>query len=179
MAAIAPITVFAAVVLMGCTSSSKPPPPPKAGPAYSYTIVVDPSLQGASFQVDVLALNASDKQALENVPIPDYFAPDSQVRASAPVIQKYLMSTQKTEAIDLSQPDYKKYRFPGYSYIAVFANVPGEVTGVGNKDPRRLLLPLDPAKWQPKWPNGKREITITITRSLGIRCDPSWFERGQ
>jgi hypothetical protein len=155
---------------------------PSTGPAYTYVIEADPnSLADATFQVDVLALNASTKKFYENVPIPDYFAMDSQVRKSAPVLKNKSLNMKagSPQTINLDDPEYKTIRFPGYSYIGVFAYPPGDYHPADAKsDPRRVLLPLDPTKWQEKWPGKKREITIRITRDGGIQCDPSWIDTG-
>jgi hypothetical protein len=163
-----------------CARSPSPPPPPSEGPPYTYVIQADPvSLPNATFQVDVLKLNASTKSLYESVPIPEYFQLDSQVRQSAPVLKSLTLKAGAPETINLNDPEYKNIRYPGYSYIAVLAYPPGDYHPSDAKsDPRRKLLPLDPAKWQDKWPGKEREITITITRSGGIQCDPSWIDSG-
>jgi hypothetical protein len=182
MKTIANLTWMAGLVsILVLTSCGTKSTTPKPGPSYTYKIEADPvSLPDATFQVDVLALNASTKRLYESVPIPDYFQLDSQVRKSAPVIKGLTMKAGAPAIIKLEDPEYKNYRYPGYSYIAVLAYPPGEYAPADAKsDPRRVLLPLDPSKWQEKWPGKEREITITITRSGGIRCDPSWIDSGQ
>ncbi len=62
-------------------------------------------------------------------------------------------------------------RFPRYSHLAIIANIPVDLPGSGAKDPRKLFLPLDGAKW----PKGALAITVTIT-PVGIRTDPGWLE---
>jgi hypothetical protein len=170
------MAVLLGIVLNGC-SSNKPAPPPPTGPSFSYVIQADEhSLAGAAFQVDVLEINSSTRHDIEDVSIPDYFKIGSAVRQSAPILTQFTLAPGQTQRLDLADPQYQRVRFPNASHIAVLAYPPGDVTVGKNGDPRRVLLPLDPNKWPRKWPGKKREITITITRSLGIRVEPGWID---
>ena len=175
------MVAFTGSVLTGCSSSGpKPPPPPKPGPPFTYNIVLADTLQGEPIQVDVLKLGSLNRHFWETIAITNYFAPDSRVRADAPVIEKFNMVTGKTYTIDLSNPQFKAIRYPDVYEIAVLANVPpAQGAEASSNDPRRLLLPLDPLKWKTKWPDNKRVITITIKRSAGIDCDPNPVDKGQ
>lgn len=158
--------------LMGCKST---PRAPKPGPAFSYVLKADNSLSEANFEVDILPLNSSTKSRLENVSLSEYFAYNSEIRKSAPKLTTFVFSSSEREKrLDLATPEFEHVRYPNYTHLAVLADIPLEVNEGQEDDPRRLLLPLDGNKWPRKWPGDKREITITITRALGIRVDPGW-----
>ena len=169
------ILFLSAGLLVSCGTSARRPDPP--GPPFTYTIRVDGnSLDKANVQVHVLKLNSSTRHQIESVALTDYFGEKSDVRDSAPVIRKFVMTGGgPAERIDLNAPEFKDIRHPNYSYIAILAYPPFPMQVKDGRDPRRLLLPLDPKKWGRK----QRDITITITRALGVIADPGPMDSGQ
>jgi hypothetical protein len=164
------------ITVAGCISGK---PTPKPGVAYTYVIKLDPNSikpEDGPIKVDVLKINSSSKAQFENVPIDDYFLPDSRYRSSAPKIQQFNLTLDNPVTIDLNLPENQSVRSPGYTYIAILADSPcGDCATQKEGDPRRKFIPLDTESWQGvKWPDKPRQINITVTKSLGIFCDPAW-----
>jgi len=168
------ITFLAAVGLLafagaGCSSKGNGHKPPPAGPKFSFVIRVDESLAKADFRVDVIAVNSSTRSAVESANLNDYFAPGKRDPIGL-VLTNFNVTPTTHDQLRVALD--KKVRFPGYSHIAIFADIPAEVKTNKLGDPRRLLLPLDGALWPPK----AKEITISIN-STAMRTDPGCLEQ--
>lgn len=167
--------IFVGLALLGgACRSSKPPKPPKTGPAFRYVIKLDDTLRDATFQVDVLPVNNTTPGEVLTNSVTDYFKPGSDARAVQAIKRFDLSATKSSEVIPLAVPECKPYRYPGFTHIAILADIPMAPPAAG-RDPRRLLLPLDPAKWPRKWIGKKNEIQITASR-LGLSANPGFNE---
>lgn len=168
--------LLVAVALSEGCSSSRGKRPPKTGPAYTYVIRVDDSLAAAEFSVDVVPVNPTTAPGVKEGSVSEYFKPgsDSRPSSSAVISRLVFRSGSREQTVPLGLPERSKYRFPGYSHIAILADIPAGFSG-GKDDARRILLPLDPAKWPRRWDGKKNTITVTISRG-GVVADPGWIQ---
>jgi len=175
------VAVACVVCWTGCGSSA--PSKPKKGPAFSYTLKLDSSIttENGPIKVDVLMINPSTKSTFESLPINKYFLPDSPYRRSAPAIKQFDLIPGQTVTIDLDETNLQYVRYPGYTHVAVLVDSPcADCEEKKEGDPRRKFLPLDPQSWESvRWRDKRRQINITVTKSLGILCDPGWIEAGK
>ncbi len=163
--------LFALLSLVVGTGCKSGPQPPKPGPSYSYSVELDKSLEDQDFTVDVVPVNSSNKDRILGMSIDDYFNNKDQIRTGVQKIDsKALNKATPKFTIDLESPQWKAYRYPSFSHIAFIAD--SKVRGtVGGKDQRRIVVPLDPAQWQDKWPTKKREISVRYS-SAGVETSP-------
>jgi hypothetical protein len=155
----------------GCRSRDRAP---RSGPPYRYVIQVHPSLSDAEFQVDAIAVNASNRGRVEGSVTEHFRVPEAE-RPDRIVPTMVFSPAMNRRTIDLKDTQLRKYRYPGYAAVAIFANIPNAALVGRRNDPRRILLPLDRARWPRGWPGKKNEIAITISRE-GITADPAWIE---
>jgi len=134
----------------------------------------DDTLRDATFQVDVVPVNNTTPGEVKTNSVTEYFKPGSDLRAVQAIRRFDLAAKRPPEVIDLAVPDCKRYRYPGFTHIAILADIPMAPPAAG-PDPRRLLLPLDPAKWPRKWIGKRNEIQITASR-LGLSANPGFTE---
>jgi len=167
------LAVLSALLSAGCGGKSSAKPPPR-GPGYRYVVQLDGnSLPGQRFTVDVVPVNASNKELIQTMSVDDYFNNKANLRNGIQKLGTQVIATGETLVIDLEDKARKElagYRFPGYSHIAVIADSTVRGSNPAN-DQRRILLPLDPSVWQRDWPGKKREIVVTFS-SAGVQSAP-------
>lgn len=163
-------------LLGGACRSNKPPKPPKTGPAFRYVIQLDDTLREAqaAFQVDVVPVNNTTPAALREGSVTDYFKPNSDARTLQAIARFDLSPTNWQVEVNLDTRELRHYRFPGFSHVGILADI-GMAPPTAKQDPRRLLLPLDPAKWPRKWIGRKYEILVTASRG-GLTSSPGYTE---
>ena len=159
------LAILSLGLLSGC-AGKKSSAPPKKGPGYKYKVVVADSLSGQKFRVDVIGVNSSNKDRITGMSVDDYFNKKDNVWDGITTrLESQVVASGGDVVVDLEakgKPEYQKYRFPGFSHIAIIADSSVRGSNPAN-DQRRILLPLNPELWPRDWPRGeKRMITVTF-----------------
>jgi hypothetical protein len=151
--------LFSAVVLLaGCATLPKPQ-------AYNIKVVLDPSMVGRSFQVDLIGANkVSDLPKWESYSVTEFWQPDNVVRRDArKATLQFGRGRPDTQVFPANDPRWTEWLSTGALYLVVIADLPGSWTDrPGNADPRRVILPLDKAEW------GKADTIEFRIQSSGI-----------
>lgn len=168
------LAILSLGLLSGC-AGKKSSAPPKKGPGYKYDIMVDVSLNGQTFTVDVIGVNSSNKDRITGMSVDDYFNDKDKLRSGTEQLAtKKMSSSEGAWRVDIESKENEKYskiRYPGFSHIAIIADSNVRGSNPAN-DQRRILLPLNPALWPDSWPRGeKRTITVTFG-SAGVQSSP-------
>ena len=137
------LLVFFAV---GCSRA------PRMG-KYTYTVTLDEALRDKnsgimpSIEVDFVGVNESERSRWISLNIDDYFSPGNVVRANC---NNYTMAftNEKSQPQQLSASNDIWQTWSGSSSEEMFILASIPVSGdVFSDDPRRLILPLDQARW--------------------------------
>lgn len=153
--------VLAAIVgLSGCATAPKPS-------AYEVAVTVDPSLAGASLQVDLVGANElSDLPKWQTYSVTEYWQPGNAFRRDAnKVTLAFGRGRPETQVLASTDPRWAEWLRTGALHLVIVADLPGPVSDqTGNADPRRLILPLDRAVW-----GSKTSRIEVIVQESGLR----------
>ena len=152
-----------AFLLAGCGGA------PKMG-RYDYRITLDDALRDTntgmmpSIEVDLVGVNESEKDRWDEQNIDQYFTPRDVVRANADRhSMAFTNSNSAPKLLKADAPDWGAWIANGATHMFIFASIPLETTASGI-DRRRLVLPLDRARWQ-------SGVTIEIlVKPSGVEC---------
>jgi len=150
----------------GC-SSCKPGKDEGAATAYNFNVSPGDSLKDSSFTVDVIGLQQSELQLLQNYSLKKYWKPGDPVRQDlAKLTVDFVPGKQAPFVIQKKDPIWKKWIGSGVQYVAVVADLPGiyEEGKVGSQDPRRQLVPICKCYW----PGGVKALDVEV-RAGGVR----------
>lgn len=147
---VTPLLISVGAVLVGgfagCASAPKPKP-------YEVAVTLDPSLAGASLQVDLVGANElSDLPKWQNYSVTEYWQPGNAFRRDAnKVTLNFGRGQPMTQTLSSTDPRWAEWLSTGAMHLVILADLPGPVSDqAGNADPRRLILPLDRAAWGSK-----------------------------
>jgi hypothetical protein len=152
--------VLSLALLAGCATAPKPS-------AYEIVVTLDPSLQGASLQVDLVGANElSDLPKWQNYSVTEYWQPGNAFRRDANnVTLAFGRGQPMTQSLASTDPRWTEWLRTGALHLVILADLPGAMSDqMGNADPRRLILPLDRAAWGSK----TNRIEVVVQES-GIR----------
>jgi len=161
------VFLFLGLFFQACETTRLPDP-------YYFNVVLDESLEGASVQVDVIGVSRDERDLYANKSVTEYFEPGDSLRQSA--VKESLIfgrHTSSLQSISASDPIWSRWiEERGAEYVVFLADVPGlKEDKPGNADSRRLILPLDKAKWDER----PEIITIEVS-SEDILSDPGPLE---
>jgi hypothetical protein len=126
-----------------CTSAPRPR-------AYGIQVDLDPALAGSSLQVDLIGANpVSDLPKYETYSVSDYWKPGDALRRDAlKVTLAFGQGRPISQTLNVTDPAWQRWLQTGAQYLVVLVDLPGIAADrAGNADPRRLILPLDAARW--------------------------------
>lgn len=142
---LAPLLLIA-VFFTGCSSA------PRMG-KYTYRVVLDEALRDKnsgimpSIEVDFVGVNESERDRWVSLNIDEYFSPGNVVRTNCNK-RTMAFTNENTQPQTLSASDAIWQTWSGSSaeemFIMAIIPMPGDTSSV---DPRRLILPLDQARW--------------------------------
>jgi hypothetical protein len=159
--------MFAALALFSGCSSCKPGKDEGAATAYNFKVSPGDSLKDGSFTVDIIGLQQSELQLLQNYSLKKYWRPGDPVRQDlAKLTVEFVPGKQEPFLIQKKDPVWKKWIGSGVQYVAVVADLPGiyEEGKVGSQDPRRQLVPICKCYWR----SGVKELDVEV-RAGGVR----------
>lgn len=135
-----------AAMATGCSRA------PRMG-QYTYRVALDEALRDTntgvmpSIEVDLVGVNETERSRWESVDIDDYFAPGNVLRANA---DRFTMAFTNENAQPQLLPGdhaiWEKWKRAGAVNMFILASVPISSDQFAI-DPRRLVLPLDQARW--------------------------------
>jgi hypothetical protein len=135
--------IGASFLLVSCATLPKPQ-------AYTIKVVLDPSIVGTSFQVDLIGANkVSDLPKWESYSVNEYWQPENVVRRDArKATLQFGRGRPESQVFSATDARWSEWLGTGALYLVVIADLPGSWTDrPGNADPRRVILPLDKAEW--------------------------------
>src|ERR1043165_3539739 len=126
-----PLAVLACMAMVGCESAPNHP---------ALEVVRDGALSDQSLEVDVIGVTAETAPTYLSADVSRYFSTRSRLRSAA---QKYTMKFGADEGnaqtLGPSDPAWKQWGSP--ASLVLLADIPG-MTGRGQEDPRRVVLPV-------------------------------------
>jgi len=116
-----------------------------------------------SIEVHIVAVNDVELPRWEHMSMSDYWEPDNPIRTSA---VKYVMTfgegSPDSQVLAKSDPIWKTWlKQRKAKHLLVLAFLSGIKDQAGMPDPRRIILPLDPSKWENRyWGNDTIKIQL-------------------
>lgn len=156
---LASAALVAVSLFSGCTSAPKPR-------AYTIQVDLDPALAGSSLQVDLIGANpVSDLPKFESYSVSQYWNPGDPLRRDASKITlAFGQGRATTQTLDTKNPIWQRWLQTGAQSLVVLVDLPGIAADrAGNADPRRLILPLDGARW------GKTDTLHILIQESGAK----------
>jgi hypothetical protein len=146
--------VLCAAAMTSAVGCSNPNPV-----ARDVTVSLDPSLRDAdgklrSVQVDMIAVPQTELNNWTSVPVDTYWTPASGGLYNSADKKTLTFSFQEnatSKTVHAKDPVWDKWIARSPSHLVVIARGAGSSGGgggAGSADPRRLVIPLDPNKWE-------------------------------
>ncbi len=141
------------------------------GPKYDVMVSLDEAWtsggRAPTLEVDLVGANPSQAGQLRSASVSQYFSAGDPFRAAQDKATLTFTSQDPSpKTLSKSDPIWAKWNAAGATDLFVLVNLPGIPDQPGDADPRRLILPLDPARWT------GRELDIAIRRSGPVVLTP-------
>lgn len=141
-------SLVGAAVLTLLLASCETAPEPRA---FAIQVTLDSTLVGTSVQIDFIGANqATDLPKWQSYNLTEYWQPNNAFRRDA---AKYTMQFDRDkpnrQMLLANDAHWAEWLRTGAQNLVIVADLPG-ITGEGNSDGRRLILPLDKNAWDSK-----------------------------
>jgi len=124
-----------------------------------------------STQVDIVAVSRTEFPRWEKMSMSEYWEPGCPIPKSA--IRHVMTFGEKLpieQVLRKSDPIWKKWDERNAEYFLILTNLPGIKDEPGAADPRRLILPYDPGKWEKRyWGNDTIKIELRSGGLISLR----------
>lgn len=104
-----------------------------------------------SVEVDIVGVSETERAQWSDKPLSEYFTPGDSLRQYA---DKHTMGftneTPQPRTLSAGDPIWGKWSSSSAHDLFILANLPGMADQPGDRDGRRLILPLDKARWNDK-----------------------------
>lgn len=139
------LALMLAVSAIGAGCGSKPEMAER-----NVIVTLDESLARATaVEVNLIGANATDYTRLSSRAVDDYWRDAATDRAPADRYIMKLSGNDRTKTLMRTDPIWQKWRAKGAMHLVIIAFVPGlSGSGEGDRDPRRVILPLDKNRWK-------------------------------
>jgi len=135
------------------------------GPSYTVRVGLEEAWVSSgrvpTLEVDLVGASASEVALLNQKDLREYFQAGDPMRTGYPKKTfSFTQSNTEDNVLERSDPVWKAWNEKKAEQMFVLVNLPGiPQTSPGDLDPRRLVLPLDRARWS------TNEIEIEVRRS--------------
>ncbi|MBN1670880.1 MAG: hypothetical protein JXR37_07600 [Kiritimatiellae bacterium] len=162
---------LAMIVPLGCRTMPR---------ARGYTVTVNMSDSMAdsagmlpSVEVHIIALDSVKGRLLQSLSMGDYWNPNRKKDPYIKHVMHFGANHPKVQVLQHDDGVWRRWAATGAEHLFVLADLHGVFEDKEDvKDPRRLILPLDPARWK------AREIQLVIEPN-GVFCVTSRLPRAQ
>jgi hypothetical protein len=138
--------------------------------------MLDPQLRDKagsipSVEVNIFAADATEQEIWKSMSVSEYWKPGDPVRQAAQVyVMKFGRDLPIQQTLAEDHAIWSKWQAKHPRNLFIIAYVPGMFGGkAGADDPRRLILPLDPSRWENFSSREGRQIRIMVKPS-GLVC---------
>lgn len=117
-------------------------------------------------KVDIVGIPETEREQWAGKNISDYWRPSDGLRKDAVARKEMTFAAGRTDAqvLKKTDPQWDEWSKRKAMYLAVVADLPG--SSRDGSDGRRIILPLDAARWDPE----DQTIKIVV-QSSRLRCD--------
>ncbi|HEV8607049.1 MAG TPA: hypothetical protein VGQ99_17040 [Tepidisphaeraceae bacterium] len=149
------------VAAMGQGCSSRPEMAER-----NVVVTLDDTLaRAAAVEVNLIGANDTDFPRVASRSVDEYWRDVAGDRAPSDRYIMKLSGADRTKTLSRTDPIWQKWRAKGAMRLVAIAFIPGvSGSGEGERDPRRIILPLDKNRW-------KELVDIRIIASQsGLSC---------
>ena len=154
------VLVFAVLMMAALTQGcgSKPEMAER-----NVNVSLDESLvRATAVEVNLIGANDSDFARVGTQPVDTYWRDVSGGRAPGDRYVMRLSGTNRSQTLSKTDPIWQTWRGKGAMQLVAIAFIPGlSGQGEGQRDPRRIILPLDKNRWK----DINQEIKIIASQS--------------
>ena len=113
-------------------------------------VSLDESLARATaVQVDILGANETELARLTSWPVDEYWRDASMNKVPSDRKTLKLSSSMRSATLSRSDPVWQQWRNKGAMHLVAIGFIPGlSGSGEGDRDRRRIILPLDKNRWK-------------------------------
>ena len=117
-----------------------------------------------SVEVHVLALDTVRGMSFQRAKMGEYWNPNRKADDYYKYVMRFGGDSPTTQALAIDDPIWGQWLNGGATHLFVLADLTGVFADEDDvQDPRRLILPLDPARW------GRKEIQVMLEPD-GVFC---------
>jgi hypothetical protein len=126
-------------------------------------VTLDDSLARATaVEVNIVGANDSDFARVGTQPVDNYWRDVAAGRAPADRYVMKMSGNDRTRTLSRTDPVWQQWRAKGAMRLVAIAFIPGlSGSGEGERDPRRIVLPLDKNRWK----DVNQDIRIVASQS--------------
>jgi len=153
------LTLVMAALSQGCSSH------PEMAERNVIVNLDDTLARATAVEVNLIGANDTDFPRVANRPVDEYWRDVAADRAPANRYVMKLSGGNRTQTLSRTDPIWQKWKANGAMRLVAIAFIPGlSGSGEGERDPRRIILPLDKNRW-------KELVDIRIIASQsGLTC---------
>ena len=122
----------------------------------------DTLARATSVEVNIVGANDSDFARVGTQPVDTYWREANAGRAPADRVVMRFSGGNRSQTLNRNDPIWQQWRAKGALRLVAIAFIPGlSGQGEGERDPRRIVLPLDKNRWK----DVNQEIKIIASQS--------------
>ncbi len=154
------LTLVVAAMGAGCSGSR-----PEMAERNVVVTLDDTLARATAVEVNLIGANDTDFPRVASRGVDDYWRDVAGDRAPSDRYIMKLSGADRTKTLSRTDPIWQKWRAKGALRLVAIAFIPGvSGSGEGERDPRRIILPLDKNRW-------KELVDIRIIASQsGLAC---------
>jgi len=153
------LTLVMAALSQGCSSH------PEMAERNVIVSLDDTLARATAVEVNLIGVNDTEFPRYANRPVDDYWRDVASDKAPRERAIMKLSGSNRSQTLSRTDPLWQKWKANGAMRLVAIAFIPGlSGSGEGERDPRRIILPLDKNRW-------KELVDIRIMASQsGLTC---------